>query len=57
MILELLLFFCWCHFLVSEEGEKDVVTNLNGVDVEKTLRRGDKGKVDCVGPEQQNKYQ
>ena len=34
-------------FLVTEEGQEDVVTNLDGVDVKKTLAGRDKGKIDC----------
>jgi hypothetical protein len=51
IILELLLFFCccWFHCLVSEERKKDIVANLNGVNVEQTLLRRYKGKIDGVG--------
>lgn len=37
------------YVLVSKEGKEDVVSNLNRVDVQQTLRGGNKGKVDCVG--------
>ena len=42
-----LLFLLLFNTLVTEEGQEDVVTNLDGVDVEKTLGGRNKGKVDC----------
>lgn len=46
------LFF---HRLVSKEGKEDVVSDLDGVDVEQTLGRRDEGKVDSCQREKQNK--
>ena len=44
----LLLLFFFGNCLVSKEGKENIVTNLDGVNVQQTLRRGDEGKVDGV---------
>jgi len=45
-----LSFFRWFFFslLVSKEREEDIVSNLDGINIEKTLCRRYKCEVDCV---------
>jgi len=55
-LLLLLLLLIASNFLVSQEGKEDVVTNLNGVDVQQTLRWWNEGKIDCVLWVEKGKY-
>ena len=42
------LFLLVIHLLVTQKGQEDIVPNLDGVDVQQTLRWWDERKVDRV---------
>jgi hypothetical protein len=46
---DLLLLLLFVVLLVTKEGKEHVVSDLNSINVKKTLRRRDESKVDSVG--------